>query len=107
MCALALIRVSFDSSGSRSPEFGAGLDVGSIEVQVGAGRGWAALVLVPGTVDSRAIRMFGGRAAPEQAKLADLHAGPELDRQRGHVRELECHMAGEAGVDPPGGRVRQ
>src|SRR5262245_29265189 len=78
------------------------LQVRAVEVQVGAGRGGAALVLVPRAVDGRAVRVLGRRAAQEQAELADLHAGPELDRQRGHVGQLERHVPGEAGVDPPG-----
>ena len=42
---------------------------------------------------------------PEEAELPDLHPGVELDRERGHVRQLERHVPGEAGVDEAGGRV--
>ena len=39
------------------------LDVRTVEVEVGAGRGRAALVLVAGAVDRRAVRVLGRRAA--------------------------------------------
>ena len=44
---------------------------------------------------------------PEQAQLAYLHAGPQLDRQRRHVGQLERHVPSESRIDPPRGRVRQ
>ena len=44
--------------------------------------------------------MLGGGTGPEQAQLADLHARPELDRQRRDVGELQGHVPGEPGIDP-------
>src|SRR5215207_330544 len=43
----------------------------------------------------------------EEAQLTDLHARPELDRERRHVRQLERHVPGEPGVDEARGRVGQ
>src|SRR6266704_3422494 len=56
-------------------------DFRAVEVEVRPGRCRAALVLVPGSVDGRAVRMLARRTGSEQAELPDLHAGPELDRQ--------------------------
>ena len=36
------------------------------------------MILVPGTVDRRAVRVLRRRASPEQAQLADLHPGHSL-----------------------------
>src|SRR6266853_6339431 len=80
-------------------------DFRAVEVELRPGRGRAALVLVPGSVDGRAVRMLARRTGSEQAELPDLHAGPELDRQCGDVRQLESDVAGEAGIYPPGGGV--
>jgi hypothetical protein len=44
-----------------------GSDLGAVEVQVRPRRRRAALVLVPGAVDGRAVRVLGGGASPEQA----------------------------------------
>src|SRR6516162_7456346 len=51
--------------------------------------------------------MFGRGTGPEQAQLADLHAWPQLDREGRDVGQLKRHVAGEAGVDPACGRVRE
>ena len=51
--------------------------------------------------------MLGGGTGPEQAELADLHSGPQLDGQGSDVREFQRHVAGEAGVDPARGGVRE
>src|ERR1700735_747426 len=83
------------------------LNLGAVEVKVRAGWGRAALVLVTGAVDSGAVGVLGGRTGSEQAELADLHARPELDRQRRDVRQLKGHVAGKPGIDPPRRRVRQ
>ena len=53
------------------------------------------------------VRVLGRRAEPEEAELADLHAGPEHDRQRRDVGQLEGDVAGEARVDEAGRRVGQ
>src|SRR3954451_24763638 len=73
------------------------------EVAEGPRRRRAALVLVAGAVDRGAVGVLGRRGEPEQAQLADLHAGPERDRQVRHVRQLQRDVSGEAGVDEPGG----
>lgn len=49
--------------------------------------------------------MLGRRAGAEEAELAGLHPRPQLYRQRGDVGQLQCHVAGEAGVDPARGGV--
>src|SRR4051794_10545985 len=49
--------------------------------------------------------MLGGQGEPEEAELADLHAGVELDRQGCHVGQLEGDVPGEARVDEAGRRV--
>ena len=69
---------------------------GAVEVGVRARGRRAALALVARAVLRRAVRVVGRRGQPEEADLADLHAGVELDRQRRDVRELERHVAGEA-----------
>ena len=51
-------------------------DLGAIEVQVRARRRRAALVLIPGAVDGRAVRVFRRGTGTEQAQLADLHTRP-------------------------------
>src|SRR3954452_3562270 len=77
---------------------GAGsLQRGAVEVLAGAARRRAALALVPGAVRRAAVRVLGGRGQPEEAELADLHPGVELDRQGGHIGQLEGDVAGEAG----------
>src|SRR5260221_10955868 len=81
------------------------LHVRAGEVEVRTRRGRTALILVPGTMDRRAVWMLATGAGLEQAELADLHAGPELDRQGSHDRQLKGHVAGEAGIDPAGGGV--
>lgn len=83
------------------------LNLGAIEVQVRPGWGWAALVLVPGAVDGRAIGVFRGGTGTEQAQLVDLHAWPQLDGQRRDVGQLERHVPREAGVDPARRGVRE
>src|SRR5271157_4237422 len=83
------------------------LHLGAVEVQVGTRRRRTALVLVPGAVDRRAVRVLGGRTRAEQAELADLHPRPELDGQRRHVGQLKRHVPGEPGIDPAGRRMRQ
>ena len=65
----------------------------------------AALSLVARALRPRAVRRLGRTGEPEEAELADLHARPQLDRQGGHVGQLERHVAGEAGVDEARGRV--
>src|ERR1700722_10804703 len=83
------------------------LRVRAVKVQVGAGRGGAALVLVAGAVDRRTIGMLRGGAGAEQAELADLHARPQLDGQGGDVGQLERHVPGESRIDPAARRVAQ
>ena len=51
--------------------------------------------------------MLGRAGQAEQAELADLHSGPQGDRQVGDVRQLQRDVAGKARVDEAGGRVRQ
>ena len=51
--------------------------------------------------------MLRRRAESEEAQLPDLHARPELDRQGGHVGQLQRDVAGEAGVDEPRSRMGQ
>src|SRR5215469_8134015 len=83
----------------------AGSYLRSVKVEERARWSGAALVLVSGAVDGRAVRVLGGGTGPEQAQLADLHPRPELDRQRGDVRQLQGDVAREARVDPPRGGV--
>ena len=49
--------------------------------------------------------MLGGRAQLEEAHLADLHARPQLHRQRRHIGQLQRDMAFEARVDEARGGV--
>ena len=41
----------------------------------------------------------------EQAQLADLHPGIQLDRQRRHVRKLQRHVTRKPRIDEPCGGV--
>ncbi len=52
-----------------------------------------------------AVGPLGGPIEPHERDLTDLHAGPELDRQRSNVRELEGDLAPEARIDEAGGGV--
>lgn len=81
--------------------------VGVHEVEVRAGGGGAALALVAGGVLAGSVGLLGGRRQAEEAQLADLHAGPELDGQRRDVAELQGDVPGEPGVDEAGGGVRE
>ena len=69
------------------------------------GRGRAALMLITVGVGTGAVRMLSGRRQPEEAELADLHSRPKLDRQRGHIRQLQGDVAAEAGIDETGSGV--
>ena len=51
--------------------------------------------------------MLGRRGQLEEAHLADLHARPQLHRQRAHVRELQRDVSLESRIDEPGRRMRQ
>src|SRR4051812_29012275 len=87
---------------------GSGVDArdrGAMEVLGRPRRGRPPLALVARAVLLAPVRVLGRRREPEEAELADLHAGPQLDRQGRDVRQLERHVAGEAGVDEPGSRV--
>ena len=53
----------------------------------------------------RPIWCVSRRRHPQEADLADLHAGVERDREVGHVRQLEGEVAVPSGVDEAGGRV--
>src|SRR5215210_5842628 len=79
--------------------------LGPMEVEEGPGGGGPPLPLVPRSVPLASVGELGGRAEPEHAQLADLHPGPELDGERGEVGQFERDVAGETGVDEPGGRV--
>ena len=83
------------------------LNVRAVEVQVAAACGRSALALVAVAVLAGTVGVFGGRGQPEEAELADLHARPQLDGQRGHVGQFQRHVAGETGVDEARGGVRQ
>lgn len=76
-----------------------------MEVLPGATRGRAALTLVVRPVCRAAVRVFGRRAEPEEAELADLHARIQDDRQGRDVGELKRDVAAESGVDEAGRRV--
>jgi len=80
-------------------------DRGAMEILEGARRGGAALALIAGAVLRRAVGVLAGRGEPEEAELPDLHAGVELDRQRGDVGQLEGDVTREPGVDEAGGGV--
>ena len=80
-------------------------DIGAVEVLERARGGRSALPLVAVGVRAGAVRVLGRRREPEEAQLPDLHARPQLDRQRGDVAELEGDVPREAGVDESGGRV--
>src|SRR6478736_476180 len=82
-------------------------DPGALEVRVGARGCGASLALVARAVLRRAVGMLGRRGEPEEAELADLHARVELDRQRGHVGQLEGDVPAEPGVDEASRGVRQ
>src|SRR4051794_13539458 len=56
--------------------------LGPMEVEEGPGGGRPALALVTRPVPVAAVRELGRRAEPEHAQLPDLHARPELDRER-------------------------
>src|SRR4051812_45016211 len=77
------------------------------EVLRGAARGRAALSLVAGAVYGGAVGGFGRTGEAEDAELSDLHAGPKLDRQIGHVGQFQRDVSGEAWVDEARGGVRQ
>ena len=55
----------------------------------------------------RAVRVLGRRAQLEEAHLANLHAGPQLDRQRRYIGQLKRNMPLEARINKAGGRVGQ
>src|SRR6185312_3420976 len=59
----------------------------------------SALVLVAGLVLRRAVGLLRRRGQPEEAELADLHAGPQLDRQGRDVAEVQRDVARETRVD--------
>ena len=81
------------------------VDVGLVEVHVGTAGGRAALALIMGAGAPGAVRVLGRRAELEEAHLPDLHAGPELDRKRRHVAQLQRDMPLETGVDEAGRRM--
>ncbi len=64
-----------------------------------------ALPLVLRTDLLRAVRVLRRTVELEERELRDAHAGVQQDRQRRDVGELERHVAVEAGVDEPCGRV--
>lgn len=76
-----------------------------VEVEEGPRGGGPALPLIPRPVPLAAVRELGGRTEPEHAQLADLHAGPELDGERGEVGQLQGDVPAEPRVDEPGGGV--
>src|SRR5664280_2801037 len=83
------------------------LDLGYMEVLERATGGRATLTLVARAVLRTAIRVLGRAGQPEEAELADFHAGPKLDRQGSGIRQLERHVATEARVDEAGRRMRE
>src|SRR5262245_18324186 len=87
--------------------FGLGRGRPGAPVHPGAARGWAWLVLVAASVDGGAVGVLGRRTQPEDAELADLHPGPEHDRQVRDVAQLQRDVAGEARVDEARRRVGQ
>ena len=74
---------------------------------MGAARCRTALALIVRAVLSRPVRMLSGGAQPEEAELADLHPGPELDRQRCDIGQLERDVTTKARIDETGGGVSQ
>src|SRR5690242_18815334 len=76
-------------------------DLRAVEVLERAARCWTALSLVARAVALAAVRVLGRAAEAEETELADLHARPERDRQGRDVRQLQGHVAVEAGVDEP------
>src|SRR5665647_3981539 len=76
------------------------LDVGAMEVLERTAGSRAALTLVPRTVFCAAVGVLGRTGQSEEAELANPHAGPELDRQGGDVRQLKRHVT--AGFIDPG-----
>ena len=65
-------------------------DVGAVEVLERPGRRRAALALVAVAVLARAVGVVDRRAGADEAQLPDLHARPELDRQRRDVRRARA-----------------
>ena len=55
----------------------------------------------------RTVRMFRGRAELEKAHLTDLHARPQLHRQRRHIRQFQRDMPLETRVDEACGGMRE
>lgn len=84
-----------------------GSHLGAVEVQVGTGWRRAALILISGAVDRRTVRVLRWGTGTEQAQLAYLHPGPELDWQCRHVGQFQRHVPGETRVDPARRRMRQ
>src|SRR4249919_3050777 len=80
-------------------------DDGAVEVLERLRWRRTALALVTGALGARTVGRLSRAGQPEEAQLADLHAGPQLDRQGGDVGQLEGHVAGEAGVDEARRRV--
>jgi NAD+ synthase len=63
------------------------------------------LALVARRVLGRSVGLLGRRRQPDETELADLHAGPELDRQCRDVRQLERDVSTESRVDEACGGV--
>ena len=75
------------------------LNLGAVEVQVGAARRRAALTLIVRAVLCRPVRMLGSGAQAEETQLADPHARPEFDRQRRDIGQFESDVPGKPGID--------
>lgn len=72
----------------------------------GPGCGRPPLSLVPGAALLGPVRELRGAAPLQDGQLPDLDARPHQDRQTDQVGQIEGDVPCGAGVDEPGGGVR-
>src|SRR5664279_1731447 len=86
---------------------GSWLDLGAVKVQVALRRRWPALAAITRAGRARPIRVFCRGTQLEEAQLADLHAGPQVDGKRRGIRQFQRDVALEPRVDEPRRGVRK
>src|SRR5690554_2535952 len=95
-------RAAGPSSGSGRKAIGAFTsDLRAVEALPRARRCRPALALVAGSVLRAAVRVLRRAREAEEAQLADLHPGPQHDREGRDVAQLERDVTAEARVDEP------
>src|SRR5438067_471192 len=75
------------------------------EVEIQAAGRWRTLALVLAAEAAPPVRCVGRGRHPSKGDLGDPHAGVQPDRDVGQVGDLECYLAGKAGIDVAGGRM--